>query len=193
MSSAVYYSSGANNRMTQVGFPNPLDRFDPFPHLRKFFANSGAAEVTKEFILPDVQSWQSCGRHPGISKDCGSTVLNLPFLKGPKIGGKTLKKSLKSLDDGAEAGAKGKRGTPSGCKCFLAGTKIRMADGKKKNIEDIKVGERVLATNPETGKTGEREVTAIIVTNDDKQFTRIEISTLNGDEKLTATHEHPFW
>lgn len=81
----------------------------------------------------------------------------------------------------------------SGCKCFPAGTRVEMADGAPKKIEEIELGDKVLATDPETGKTGARKVTRLIVTDDDKQFNELSIATGDGVEKLTATHEHPFW
>ncbi|GAA0927045.1 polymorphic toxin-type HINT domain-containing protein [Streptomyces thermoalcalitolerans] len=82
---------------------------------------------------------------------------------------------------------------PGGCKCFLAGTGVLMSDGTTKDIEDIKVGDKVLATDPKTGATSEREVTATIVTDGDKHFVDLTITTPDGLEKLVATHEHPFW
>ncbi|WP_206475157.1 Hint domain-containing homing endonuclease, partial [Dietzia sp. KRD202] len=51
------------------------------------------------------------------------------------------------------------------CKCFPAGTDVLMADGTTKHIEDVKVSDKVLATDPETGKTGPRTVTRLIVTD----------------------------
>lgn len=36
--------------------------------------------------------------------------------------------------------------------CLIEGTKIAMADGTEKNIEDVKVGDMVLSYNPSTGK-----------------------------------------
>ncbi|MFI1002464.1 polymorphic toxin-type HINT domain-containing protein [Streptomyces galbus] len=81
-----------------------------------------------------------------------------------------------------------------GCsQCFLAGTKVLMADGHSKNIEDVKAGDEVLATDPETGKSAARAVLALIVTEDDKFFNELSIATDDGVEKLTATYEHPFW
>ncbi|MCP3765362.1 polymorphic toxin-type HINT domain-containing protein [Streptomyces sp. MAR25Y5] len=87
-----------------------------------------------------------------------------------------------------------KHGTKTGdCKCFLAGTDVLMSDGTTEDIEDIEVGDKVLATDPKTGATSEREVTATIVTDDDKHFTDLTITTPDGPEDLVATHEHPFW
>ncbi|MEU0150263.1 polymorphic toxin-type HINT domain-containing protein [Streptomyces sp. NPDC006288] len=82
----------------------------------------------------------------------------------------------------------------SGCtQCFLAGTDVLMADGSTKNIEDVKPGDEVLSTNPLTGETGPRQVTNLIITEDDKHFNELSIATGTEKEKLTATHEHPFW
>ncbi|MFD9535101.1 polymorphic toxin-type HINT domain-containing protein [Streptomyces sp. NPDC060010] len=78
-------------------------------------------------------------------------------------------------------------------KCFLPGTKVLMADESTKNIEDIKVGDTVLATDPATGETSPQKVTRLIETEDDKHFNELSIATPSGIEKLTATHEHPFW
>ncbi|MFF6787331.1 polymorphic toxin-type HINT domain-containing protein, partial [Streptomyces sp. NPDC012510] len=91
-------------------------------------------------------------------------------------------------------GKPGKPGKPKGdCKCFLAGTAVLMADGTTKDIENVELGDKVLATDPKTGETGPREVTRLIVTEDDKHFNELSIATEGGIEKLTATHEHPFW
>ncbi|MGW6804285.1 polymorphic toxin-type HINT domain-containing protein [Streptomyces sp. NPDC055039] len=93
---------------------------------------------------------------------------------------------------GLSAAKKGGRG--GGCtQCFLAGTEVLLADGSTKNIEDVKVGDKVLATAPETGETGPREVSRLIVTEDDRHFNKLSIATGDGIESLTATYEHPFW
>ncbi|CAM5388687.1 polymorphic toxin-type HINT domain-containing protein [Streptomyces griseorubiginosus] len=77
--------------------------------------------------------------------------------------------------------------------CFLAGTDVLMADGSTKNIEDVKVGDEVKATDPRTGESGSRKVTHLIITEHDKHFSELSIATGDGIEKLTATFEHPFW
>ncbi|WP_371794114.1 polymorphic toxin-type HINT domain-containing protein [Streptomyces sp. NBC_01718] len=77
--------------------------------------------------------------------------------------------------------------------CFLAGTEVLMADGSKKKIEKIKVGDKVLAADPETGKSKKRKVTALIVTDGDKDLNELTIATTDGNKKVTATRGHPFW
>ncbi|WP_405701861.1 polymorphic toxin-type HINT domain-containing protein [Streptomyces sp. NBC_01383] len=83
--------------------------------------------------------------------------------------------------------------TLAGCNCFLAGTDVLMSDGKTKDIEDVKVGDKIRATNPETGETRTRKVTHLIHVDSDKHFNKLSIATPDGIEQLTATEEHPFW
>ncbi|MBW8740215.1 MAG: chemotaxis protein [Streptomyces turgidiscabies] len=78
-------------------------------------------------------------------------------------------------------------------KCFPPGTKVLMGDRSTKKIEDVQPGDHVLATDPVTSRTAVREVTRLIVTEDDKNFNELTIATPTGPEKLTATYEHPFW
>ncbi|MFD9190656.1 polymorphic toxin-type HINT domain-containing protein [Streptomyces phaeochromogenes] len=107
--------------------------------------------------------------------------------------GKLIEGFIEALVAGGRAGAaKGAKGV-GGCKCFLAGTDVLMADGTTKDIEDVELGDEVQATDPETGESGPRKVTRLIVTEDDKHFNELSIATEDGIEKLTATHEHPFW
>ncbi|MFJ3235917.1 polymorphic toxin-type HINT domain-containing protein [Streptomyces sp. NPDC086787] len=97
------------------------------------------------------------------------------------LGKKLLKTVAKKVD------------VPVPCKCFLAGTDVLIADGSTKNIENVELGDKVLATDPKTGETAPRKVTSLIRTDGDKSFNELSIATKDGIEKLTATHEHPFW
>ncbi|MFD9082463.1 polymorphic toxin-type HINT domain-containing protein [Streptomyces erythrochromogenes] len=80
---------------------------------------------------------------------------------------------------------------------FPTGTRVQMADGTSKAIEDVKVGDKVLATDPQTSTTAPKTVTATIITPDDKEFTDL---TLTDDANprgppatLTSTSHHPHW
>ncbi|MGC0208408.1 polymorphic toxin-type HINT domain-containing protein [Streptomyces levis] len=110
---------------------------------------------------------------------------------------KMVELAMESGRGGYQAFATGKgakpRSTKTGCNCFLAGTDVLMADGTTKDIEEIDLGDKVMATDPETGEEGPREVTRLIRTEDDKHFNRLSVATPDGVEELTATHEHPFW
>ncbi|MFF8717823.1 polymorphic toxin-type HINT domain-containing protein [Streptomyces sp. NPDC015184] len=54
-------------------------------------------------------------------------------------------------------------------------------------------GDRVVATDPKTGRTEAKKVTRLIRTESDKDFNELTVETPGGNKKLTATHEHPFW
>ncbi|MFD2010259.1 polymorphic toxin-type HINT domain-containing protein [Streptomyces narbonensis] len=95
---------------------------------------------------------------------------------------------------GGGAGTKPRKTTPlPGGNCFLAGTLVLMGDGSTKEIQDVEVGDEVLATDPETGETGARPVTQLIRTEETKHLNTLSIATPDGTETLTATSEHPFW
>ncbi|WP_370146118.1 RHS repeat-associated core domain-containing protein [Streptacidiphilus sp. EB129] len=81
----------------------------------------------------------------------------------------------------------------TGCHSFLPDTEVLMADGTVKKIKDIKPGDKVLATDPLTGKTTAREVTRLITTPEDQDFADLTIAAKNGSAHLTATVTHPFW
>ncbi|MCF1598618.1 polymorphic toxin-type HINT domain-containing protein [Streptomyces muensis] len=77
---------------------------------------------------------------------------------------------------------------------FLPGTKVLLVDGKTKKIEQVKLGDKLVVTDPETGETKIREVVGTIVTEDDKHFVDLTIKTKSGKaESLVSTTTHPFW
>ncbi|MET7610779.1 polymorphic toxin-type HINT domain-containing protein [Streptomyces seoulensis] len=119
-----------------------------------------------------------------VTWDCAWLAADIPFFK--------LAKAAKLGKLGKEA--KVTEGILSACtKCFLAGTDVLMSNGKTKDIEDVKIGDKVLATDPKTGKSAAKKVTRLIVTDGDKHFNELSIATKDGIDKLTATYEHPLW
>ncbi|MFI1711411.1 Hint domain-containing protein [Streptomyces griseoruber] len=79
------------------------------------------------------------------------------------------------------------------CHSFLPGTGVLLADGTKKAIEDVVVGDIVLTTDAETGETVGKRVVNTITTEDDKDFTEIVISVDGKYSSIVATDTHPFW
>ncbi|MFD5429817.1 polymorphic toxin-type HINT domain-containing protein [Streptomyces sp. NPDC127084] len=76
---------------------------------------------------------------------------------------------------------------------FPAGTRVLMGDGSSQPIEQIRVGDSVLATDPRTDVTGPRRVEATIYTPDDLDFTEITLDGRRGEDSVTATDNHPVW
>jgi Pretoxin HINT domain len=76
---------------------------------------------------------------------------------------------------------------------FSYDTEVVMADGSRKAISDLTVGDEVIATDPETGRTAVREVTAVHL-NLDTAFTDVTVIDADGDvSTINTTQHHPFW
>ncbi|MDX3244808.1 polymorphic toxin-type HINT domain-containing protein [Streptomyces sp. ME18-1-4] len=82
---------------------------------------------------------------------------------------------------------------------FVPGTKVLMADGSAKPIEQVKAGDKVVATDPRTGKTTVQTATATIIGKGSKDLVRITLTVHDGSSAqakpttVTATAGHPFW
>ena len=72
--------------------------------------------------------------------------------------------------------------------CFPAGTRILLADGSSKPIEQVTEGDRVASTDPDTGQPTTATVTAT--------FTHHNVATLRlttSTGQITTTAAHPFY
>jgi hypothetical protein len=74
-----------------------------------------------------------------------------------------------------------------GCS-FDSDTQVVLADGSTKPIAEIDIGDQVLATDPETGRTEALPVTEFFRHDD----VLIELA-LDGGDSVTTTEDHPFW
>lgn len=77
---------------------------------------------------------------------------------------------------------------------FDPATKVLMADGTTKPIKDVRVGDRVAATDPQTGRTEAKQVTALH-RNDDLDLVDVTVhdDTTGATTVLHTTRHHPFW
>ncbi|WP_426573269.1 polymorphic toxin-type HINT domain-containing protein [Aquihabitans sp. McL0605] len=76
---------------------------------------------------------------------------------------------------------------------FAADTPVLMADGTHKAISDVRVGDKVLATDPAAGKSHSRTVTATMV-HDDDDLLDVTIRDAAGHEgALQTTDHHKIW
>ncbi|MGW5422550.1 ricin-type beta-trefoil lectin domain protein [Streptomyces sp. NPDC003943] len=114
----------------------------------------------------------------------------------PKAGGS-------SRSNGGASGGHGSgkaEGGSSGGSCpinnsFTPGTKVLMADGSTKPIERVKPGDKVRATDPATGITSVRMVTAAIKGTGSKHLVDVTVAAgkAGSGSTVTATDGHPFW
>ncbi|MCX4632729.1 ricin-type beta-trefoil lectin domain protein [Streptomyces sp. NBC_01443] len=76
---------------------------------------------------------------------------------------------------------------------FTPETEVLLADGTSKPIEELTTDDEVIATDPDTGETVAKHVTATIHTEDDKTYVDVSIQTDDGVKTITTTDHHPFW
>ncbi|WP_204008638.1 LamG-like jellyroll fold domain-containing protein [Virgisporangium aurantiacum] len=94
---------------------------------------------------------------------------------------------------GLTGGRSRKRPTKCETHSFARDTKVLMADGSTKAIKDVRVGDRVVATDPATGRTEARTVTKQHI-NRDRDLTDLAVRTPDGSTRtVETTQQHPFW
>jgi len=78
-------------------------------------------------------------------------------------------------------------GATSTMVCFVAGTMVLTAVGLVE-IENIKAGEKVISTDPETGETAEKSVVETYI----RESAKLVHVWIDGEETL-VTPDHPYW
>lgn len=165
--------------------PNPCEESDAFGLDDLVWELVGGADIEKCVKNP---SWGDCAMAVVTITPAGKLKI---IKKGADavedaVKGNRLRKESKEVSQVTECLAEEKHSFP-------AGTRVLMGDRTTRPIEQIKIGDQVLAADPETGESGPRRVDATIHTPDDRDFTSITLDEADGDGSLTATGHHPFW
>jgi hypothetical protein len=81
-----------------------------------------------------------------------------------------------------------------GCNSFSPDTPVLMADGTTKPIKDVVIGDHVLATDPQTGRTEAKTVTALIQ-NLDIELVDVQVKDARSGKVsvIHTTPHHRFW
>jgi hypothetical protein len=74
--------------------------------------------------------------------------------------------------------------------CFVAGTKVEMADGSFKNIEDVVTGDKILSVNMNTMKLESDLV--VEIPQKVKKYKRIKI-VMTDNTTIKCSPAHPIW
>nr|WP_237178999.1 polymorphic toxin-type HINT domain-containing protein [Paenibacillus sp. MMS18-CY102] len=185
---------------------NPLIYVDPSGNVWKWVGNSwkivkqgasyaakGVVAVANFMIVDDIRTILD----PNSSYfDKGLALAGfLPVgkvVKGGKLVVKLMNKEGKVIERAVENTAENTKlvnKAVGAYNCFTAGTKVQTDEGEK-NIEDIEVGDMVLAkdeNNPD-GELAYKEVTAL------HRNQRDDIIKLHvGEQIIETTDNHPFW
>lgn len=76
---------------------------------------------------------------------------------------------------------------------FAASTPVLMADGSRKAIASVQIGDSVVATDPTTKQTTTKTVTDVRSHKADSKLYKIWVADKSGVGSMVATDEHPFW
>ncbi|MGW6292058.1 polymorphic toxin-type HINT domain-containing protein [Streptomyces sp. NPDC055058] len=126
-------------------------------------------KIVVALVAPDFDAWKGCLSGESV-KACAWAATDIPLARVFK-GAKILK----------------------GCNSFVPGTEVLMADGTTKPIEDVEIGDEVLATDPKTGVTEVKTVTAEIAGVGLKDLVAVTLMIDGQEVRITATDGHPFW
>ncbi|MEV0065661.1 polymorphic toxin-type HINT domain-containing protein [Amycolatopsis sp. NPDC050768] len=75
---------------------------------------------------------------------------------------------------------------------FTGDTRVLMADGSTKPISQVKVGDKITNTDPDSGRLEQHVVTAVHVTTDDRD--RVDLQLASGDDQVIHTTVlHQIW
>ncbi|WP_328787994.1 MULTISPECIES: ricin-type beta-trefoil lectin domain protein [unclassified Streptomyces] len=142
-----------------------------------------------------IRSTWECIKDPGWNKNCGMAAVDVTIT----IAGSVIGRAAKAATAGrAVTGAVVHDAVDVAIAClrhnsFTEDTLVLMADGTTKEIDDVEVGEKVLATDPVTGETTPKTVTAEILTKDDKEYVDLTIGAGEAEPVITTTAHHLFW
>jgi hypothetical protein len=174
--------SGNIDTTNNAGITSLSDFFDkiptPFNLVRKgissFFGNL-AAKAREEAIAQELANREA------------ARVRSAQKQKEVEQAQRAAKLNKKVYDRRAEATGRSSFGSRTAEEaaygsCFIAGTKVTMADNTTKNIEDIKVGDKV------KGHKGNNEVIKL----DPTLLANRKLYSFNDNEHYFFTSEHPF-
>ncbi|MER6994593.1 polymorphic toxin-type HINT domain-containing protein [Streptomyces sp. NPDC000410] len=117
--------------------------------------------------------------------------------KAEEVKAKAAEKADSNSGGGDGGGGGGSQDACPTNNSFTPDTQVVMADGSSKAIKDLKPGDKVLATDPETGEIAAKDVAATIVGKGSKNLVEVTVDT-DGEKggktaTVTATDGHPFW
>jgi len=145
-----------------------------------------------ETILEIVDMCAIANGEADCDPDFHAWALDLQFKHKGYEGGVLEFMTTEGLGGGRGRGAgRGGAGAKACGRSFDADTLVLMADGTTKPIADIRPGDRVIATDPETGERAARTVTAVWVHGD--ELVDLRVDAAGGPRTVTTTDDHLFW
>ena len=149
-------------------------------HWATYLCNSGIAADSPGFC-----EWSySLGNEKADGWDALWTIVDAASLAFPEGTAAKAAKGAKAVDEAVDLG----RALDQALCSFSSDTRVLMADGTHRPIKNIKTGDQVRATDPESGKGGARTVTAVWHHQD-----AVLKLVFDDGASVTTTEDHPYW
>lgn len=148
---------------------------------------SDLSHTVNEILLGD---YERCLADPGISWSCAATLADVVPVLGKLDNVNDARRAITAAFNAAEEGGDARRAANAAADCALsfgAETLVLMANGERKAISEVEVGDFVVATDPETGETGPRQVIATLPHTDQL----LALRTRSGE--VVTTEDHRYW
>jgi len=159
-----------------------LERLNPAEALRRDLEEIQALIDTVDVALQDAPSAErgsARGHLLGLGLEAGAQLTLGAAMSGP------------GTDFSSTRPRPG--GCPT-CGCFLPGTMVLMADGRTLPIETLRVGDLVVAWDPETDGEPEAHPVVDVIPSVATRIVVLELLSRDGVAGvLRVTGEHPFW
>jgi RHS repeat-associated protein len=191
----------------------PQQCVDPSDYLQLYVMScivhgppSSSGDLSALADLVGATDYNNCANWNGgalaAASACASTILlflgAVGLVEDALVG---ASRDLKIADDIGAVGAAGDLGgvgsNPVARFCELAAsfdphTAVLLADGTRKSISMLRPGDAVTATDPNTGHTATKTVTAIHV-NHDTDLADVTVVAESGTITIQTTQNHMFW
>ncbi|MER6004316.1 RHS repeat-associated core domain-containing protein [Nonomuraea angiospora] len=136
-----------------------------------------------------IDDYPECARGDALA--CASII---PWGKAIGLPLKVIRKLVTKADETVAATRKARKSGGTECSSFVPGTRVTMADGTTKPIEEIEIGDQVLAVDPDDGKAKARKVIGLHTSAGAKTLVKLTVKVKGAESAIVvATAEHPFW
>ncbi|MFD6372150.1 RHS repeat-associated core domain-containing protein [Streptomyces roseolus] len=158
-------------------------------------ATNAAEEAGSEALTGAVEYGTSCvNSEEGCSVAGAAKAATIGAVMGGAFGAKGKgngPKSTASPGSGSGGGCPVRRGKVP--HSFTGKTPVLMADGKTKEIAEVKVGDKVMTAEPGKKTKEVHEVKEVIVTKTDRDYVDVSLATKSGRKTIQTTEHHQFY
>ncbi|MEV6200581.1 LamG-like jellyroll fold domain-containing protein [Streptomyces sp. NPDC051771] len=158
-------------------------------------ATGVAEEAGSEALTGAVEYGTSCvNSEEGCSVAGAAKAATIGAVMGGAFGSKGKSngpKSTASPGNGSGGGCPIRRGKVP--HSFTGKTPVLMADGKTKEIAQVKAGDKVMTAEPGKKTKEVHEVKEVIVTKTDRDYVDVSIATKSGRKTIQTTEHHQFY